>query len=217
MSTRLPVATKDIIMMLSDNIELLLKQLVISNTRPFLIGIDGRPCSGKSTLADKLTEILNAEALFLDDFFIPEEYWPKNIKPGFPFPYFYYDVLLQSIKNLAQGKSAQYHPYDWAAKQPAKLRTVNPPKIIIVEGVSVLSEELAPLLNRRIFVVSNISTEFAAISEREKQQGLSNWKNLYLPSVDIYMKSKPWLRADILYAGRDIESREYINSQLAGH
>lgn len=81
-------------MILSDNIEMLLKELAIPKTRPFIIGIDGRPCSGKSTIADKLTEILNAEALFLDGFFIPQENWPKNINPAFPFPYFHWSEFV---------------------------------------------------------------------------------------------------------------------------
>ena len=65
---------------------------------PWLIGIDGRPCSGKSTLTDQLIDALNAEAMFLDDFFIPQEHWPKNIKPGYPFPYFRFDEFVRGVK-----------------------------------------------------------------------------------------------------------------------
>ncbi|MBV8801553.1 MAG: hypothetical protein JO131_01060 [Gammaproteobacteria bacterium] len=51
-----------------DSFNDLLTILEITNKRPLLIGIDGRPCSGKSTLADQLEKALPAEGLFLDDF-----------------------------------------------------------------------------------------------------------------------------------------------------
>lgn len=66
-----------------DNFEELLTQLSLTRARPLLIGIDGRPCSGKSTLADKLVEEIKADAMFLDDFFIPQTEWPQDIKPAF--------------------------------------------------------------------------------------------------------------------------------------
>ena len=55
-----------------DNFDALLTSLELTEHRPLLIGIDGRPCSGKSTLTDLLIKELQAEGLFLDDFFIPQ-------------------------------------------------------------------------------------------------------------------------------------------------
>jgi hypothetical protein len=71
-----------------DNFEELMVRLSLTQSRPLLIGIDGRPCSGKSTLADRLLDEIGADAIFLDDFFIPQAEWPKDIRPAFPFPFF---------------------------------------------------------------------------------------------------------------------------------
>lgn len=183
--------------------------------RPFLIGIDGRPCSGKSTLADQLTEAMNADSLFLDDFFIPQEHWPKGIKPGFPFPYFRYEEFIQNVRLLSEGQGIIYYPYDWAQKTLGKAKAIVPKNIVIIEGVSALSLELVPLLNIRIFVVSNQKDELLAISNRENKQSLILWQKLYLPSVNIYWQTKPWERADILYAGRGIANKHAIHVVLA--
>lgn len=38
---------------------------------PFIIAIDGRAASGKSTLAQQLSELLDADVIHMDDFFLP--------------------------------------------------------------------------------------------------------------------------------------------------
>ena len=38
---------------------------------PFIIAIDGRAASGKSTLAQQLSELLDADVIHIDDFFLP--------------------------------------------------------------------------------------------------------------------------------------------------
>ena len=41
--------------------------------RPFVIAIDGRAASGKSTLAEQLSKLLGADVIRMDDFFLPPE------------------------------------------------------------------------------------------------------------------------------------------------
>lgn len=41
--------------------------------RPFVIAIDGRAASGKSTLAEQLSKLLGADVIHMDDFFLPPE------------------------------------------------------------------------------------------------------------------------------------------------
>lgn len=183
--------------------------------QPILIGIDGRPGSGKTTVAVKLEEVLNAQAIYLDEFFIPQEQWPKNAKPQFPFFYFRYQEFIDGIKALADGKPFTYFAYDWESDGLSKrAKVIKPEGIIIVEGVSALNTELAPLYDKKIWVDSDRKSEFAAIAARENEKNLDLWKNIYLPSVDIYSDEKPWQRADIIYAGRGIESQEQFEKAL---
>ena len=42
-------------------------------SRPLIIAVDGRAASGKSTLAEQLSELLGADVIHMDDFFLPTE------------------------------------------------------------------------------------------------------------------------------------------------
>jgi hypothetical protein len=118
---------------------------------------------------------------------------------------------------LSQGQVFRYRAFDWVIKGLGDMRTVDPMKnIIIVEGVSVLCEQLVSCFYRKIFVVSDRTNEFDAIAERENQEGLMHWKQLYLPSVELYWQTRPWERADILYAGRGMDSKEQIEQVIFG-
>ena len=51
---------------------------------PALIAIDGRPCSGKTTLAGKLENAVDAQVIYIDQFFIPQKDWPEIPNLAFP-------------------------------------------------------------------------------------------------------------------------------------
>lgn len=175
----------------------------LQHKQPLLIGIDGRPGSSKTTVADQLEEALHAQVVYLDEFFIPQKEWPKDITPRFPFFYFRYQEFIDGIQALAAGKSFTYFPYDWQADGlSAQAKEIKPEGVILVEGVSALNAELLPLYYKKIWVDSDRASEWAAISARENEKNLDLWKNIYLPSVDIYCLQKPWEKADIIYAGR---------------
>jgi uridine kinase len=50
-----------------------------------LIGIDGLPVAGKSTLASQLAEATGGACIHLDDFVKPEAEWRWHNRPSFPF------------------------------------------------------------------------------------------------------------------------------------
>lgn len=161
------------------------------------------PDQVKTTLVTKLEQ--GAQAIYLDEFFIPEREWPQDRTPRFPFFYFRYQEFIDGIKALAAGRPFTYHAYDWKTDAPSKEAiTIKPEGIIIVEGVSVLNTELASLYYKKIWVDSDHATQLRAIEEREKGNNLDLWKTIYLPSVELYCLQKPWERADIIYAGRGI-------------
>lgn len=178
--------------------------LISQSQKPYsLIGIDGRPGSGKTTLALKLEHDLNVQTIYLDEFFIPQSQWPHNHTPRFPFFYFRYQKFIDGIKTLASGKSFSYQAYDPQTNAPSSIiNAVEPKGIIIIEGVSVLHSDLVSLYDHTIWVESDRASELAAIKARENGTNLDLWETIYLPSVEIYCLQKPWERADIIYNSR---------------
>jgi uridine kinase len=170
-----------------------------------MIGIDGRPCSGKTILALALATQLNAQLVHFDNFFLPKNLWPKSIKPSFLFPYFRNEEFKSCLKSLNQGLEFTYRAFDFESGSLEKeAKSIKPGFPLIIEGCSVLSKDLLSFMSTKIFVMSELSSEFSAISSRENKKSLDVWKNLYLPSVDLYFSTKPWESADYIYKGRGL-------------
>ena len=173
---------------------------------PALLAIDGLPCSGKTTVADRLSATLGLPSLSLDDFVVPPAERPADIAPGFPFPFFRTDEIRTVVRTLAAGGVASFHPYDWDTERlSTELRRVQRP--LILEGCSLLSNDLAEF-DLRLWVESDERTLVAAQRARDGDRDADKWRDLYLPSVKIYLDTTPWVRADHLVAGRDAHSRQ---------
>jgi hypothetical protein len=78
---------------------------------------------------------------------------------------------------------------------------------VVVEGVSSLNSSLCNLYDLKIFVESDRTTISQAALERGVGTWADHWRNLFLPSVDFYMLTRPQERADFLIAGRGAHGR----------
>ncbi len=191
-----------------DSFDELVHELSVHHAPPFLIAIDGRPCSGKTTLAGRLAKALCAQVIYLDEFFIPQKEWPKHPKPTFPFFYLRYDEFIEGVRKLSAGKSFSYCRYNWDTHTIATQPTiVKPDTTIIVEGVSTLYKELINFYAKKIWVDSDQRTEPEAIRKRQNYKNLDLWMNFYIPSVNLYFEQKPWQYANIMYAGRGLQEK----------
>ena len=75
-------------------------------------------------------------------------------------------------------------------------------QLVIVEGVSALHVDLAPLYDLRIWVESDAQSTLAASAQRGMGPWVREWRELFLPSVELYLLTKPRERADIVARGR---------------
>ncbi len=169
-----------------------------------LIGIDGLPCAGKTTLATRLAREHGLEMLQVDEFLLPHEEWAGK-KPGFPFPYIRYEAFLQAVIDLAQKGACAYAPFDWKTQRIASVpRQVTTQRPVIVEGISAL----VPLLTRhyglKIFVRSDRKSALSVAHERSLGVWSQEWREIFMPSVDMYMLTRPERRADLVVAGRGV-------------
>jgi uridine kinase len=168
-----------------------------------LVGIDGLPVSGKSTLADRLIETFAAEVIYLDDFVLPQDQWPEPITPGFPFPYIRHEAFFAAVETLAATGACRYQLYDWESGALGSWKEVHlGDKLVVVEGVSALAERLAGLYDLKIWVESDAATTLSASLERGVGAWERQWRELFMPSVEAYLQTRPKDRADITLAGR---------------
>ena len=175
----------------------------VTQLAPSLIAVDGLPCSGKSTMAMRLSERLGGKCIELDEFVLPQRDWPAAIKPAFPFQYIRYAAFVEVVQVLATVGECSFRPFDWDSLDLLpELRTVTRETPVIVEGVSSLNSELSPLFDIRVFVESDRSTTMQTAMQRGVGRWEREWRELFLPSVDIYMATEPQERADVLVLGR---------------
>ena len=167
-----------------------------------LIGIDGLPCAGKTTLAYRLREIYGFEILQVDEFLRPEEDWPTR-KPGFPFAYLRYDEFLNAVTSLAETGECAYAPFDWERLAiSTKERRITTQRPVIVEGISALVPVLARYYGLKIFVRSAREDVLDVAYGRNFGIWAQEWRKIFLPSADMYMMTRPEERADVVVPGR---------------
>jgi uridine kinase len=167
-----------------------------------LIAIDGRPVSGKTTLAARLEKRFGLPLLCIDDFMAPETAW-RGSAPAFPFPFFRNEAFVQAVRSLKAAGACAYNAYDWEhARIGARRRTLAWTGPLIVEGCAALQAPLAPLYDLRFFIESGAASTFDAAMARDGRAWAEEWRTLFLPSVALYMETAPQSRADHLVAGR---------------
>lgn len=168
-----------------------------------LIAIDGLPCSGKTTLADRLASEFGFATMGIDDFNLPLSDWPADIQPAFPFPFVRIEAFRDSVRALKRDGMCAYYPMDWeigfVSPEPRILFRDKP---VLIEGVSVLDPALVDCYDLRIFVESDRASVWDAVLARDGATYEQNWRSMFLPSDDLYMATRPQDRADILAAGR---------------
>jgi uridine kinase len=181
-------------------------ELVRNRPNARLIAIDGLPVSGKSTLATRLETELGLEGIFLDDFVRPESEWRGRVAPAFPFEYIRYDEFMAGVRSLARGEAARYQLYDWSTGSLGEYHVVAAGKPVVIEGVSVLHQELSPLYDLRFWVESDASATLTASLARGVGGWEHEWRDLFMPSVELYLRTNPRSRADCLVAGRGVSA-----------
>ena len=174
-----------------------------------LIGVDGYLCSGKSTLAKILSQQFKLGCLSLDDFVLPLEEWPKDYQPEFPFRFMRSSEFYKSVQDLSSRGSCSYRPFDWVTRSVSpSAKTLELNEGVVVEGTGTLFPPFDELFALKIFVESDESTALQTAMERGDSSLREEWMNFILPSADIYMKSNPQGRSDIIVTGRTIFESE---------
>ena len=131
--------------------------------RPFLIGVAGGTCSGKTTVSEKLAELAGGEHLALiklDSYYMSRSYLPieERAKVNYDHPdAFDWQLLNDHLAALSAGASVPVPVYDYTNHdRSGDVRVVRPASIVVVEGILVLWE---PQLRDRFDLKVYIDTD----------------------------------------------------------
>ncbi|WZL80558.1 (d)CMP kinase [Vallitaleaceae bacterium 9-2] len=156
---------------------------------PFIIGIDGRSASGKTTLAQAIAKQYGASVIHMDDFFLPanlqthEQF--KKIGGNIDFERFITQVKLP----LQSALSITYDIFSCKEQKIIRTQTIDNPTIVIVEGAYSHHPHLRDLYNLTIYLHHDKDTQQKRILARNGISGLKLFNQRWIPREEDFFSS----------------------------
>lgn len=148
---------------------------VAALSRPFLIGVAGGTCSGKTTVSERLTELAGDDhvaLIKLDSYYVTRDHQPieERALANYDHPdAFDWQLLNDHMAALVNGASVPVPVYDYANHtRSAEVRMVEPARIVVVEGILVLYEPtLRDRFDLRVYVDTDADLRLIRRLERD--------------------------------------------------
>jgi uridine kinase len=182
-----------------------------------IVGIDGIGGSGKSTLANAMRRLESTIVIVqMDDFYrgLEPEIQPEvPDEPGAQIDW--RRLVRQVLEPLDREEAGRYQRFDWDAQELAKWHNVPAGTLVLLEGVYATREELAPLLDLRIWVETPREASAERGIARDGEQSRDWWLTQWLADERRYVaQERPADAADIVVDGTDgrliYERGEYV-------
>lgn len=156
---------------------------------PYVIAIDGRCGSGKSTLGKLLSEACHADLLCMDDFFLrPEQRTPERYQtPGENVDHERVKLVLEDWKKQ---QPFAYRKFDCHSMSLMGDTYVNPKKILVVEGSYSFHDELIGFYDLKVFLDIDPVLQKKRILLRNGEQGWKMFEERWIPLEEMYFKAK---------------------------
>lgn len=128
--------------------------------RPFLIGVAGGTCSGKTTVAERLTSVVGRDGVALiklDSYYLDRSHQPfaERARANYDHPdAFDWALLNDHLSRLQAGADIEVPVYDYTNHtRSAQVEAIGPARVVVVEGILVLYEpELRDRFDLKVFV-----------------------------------------------------------------
>lgn len=163
-----------------------------------VISIDGNSASGKSTLAENLANLLNAETVHCDDFFLPQEMRSEERLNEVGGNIHYERLKEEVIDKLRKPTVISYKAYNCQSGDFINKFLMNK-KIIIVEGAYSCHPYFENYADFKIFLKVDEETQRERILKRNGEEMLKRFTNEWIPKENKYFNEfKIEEKADII-------------------
>ncbi len=169
------------------------------NKKHIVISIDGYSASGKSTLAQNLANLLNAEIVHCDDFFLPVEMKSKERLQEAGGNIHYERLKEEVIEKLRKPTVITYKAFDCSKNELNKNRFLMNKKIVVVEGAYSNHPYFENYADFKIFLKVDEDTQKARILNRNGEEMLKRFIGEWIPMENKYFNEfKIEEKADII-------------------
>jgi len=157
----------------------------------YFVAIDGKSGTGKSTLAARLSECLDASVIEGDDFFVGGVNLLECPDATLADMCIDWRSQAEVIRALRSRGAATYFPFDWEAFDGTKSgasKEVRSKRIVIVEGVYSARPELRGLVDFSVLVELPEDLRMSRLLEREGEIG--PWERQWHRAEDWYFENR---------------------------
>jgi uridine kinase len=155
---------------------------------PYIIGICGGSCSGKTTLANFINSTFEEANVIRQDWY----YKGGNSETNFDHPNSIdFDLMIQQLHELLSGNEIEAPIYDFTthSRKKSEFYLIKPSKILVIEGILIFHhEKLRDIFNLRIYVDAGLDTRFYRRLERDllergriREEVVKAWKKNVKP------------------------------------
>jgi para-aminobenzoate synthetase len=171
------------------------------------VAVDGRSGSGKTSLAAELSDALSAPVVAVEDLYGGWDGLERGV-----------DVLVSEVlEPLAAGRIALVPRYDWIAAGWDTPWPLEPPKLLIVEGVGAGAQRAAAYESVLIWMEAPASVRKKRALDRDGETFAPYWDAWAAHEDEMLARERTPQRADlILSSGRVPLGRLYIAGS-SGH
>ena len=157
--------------------------------RVFVIAIDGRTASGKTTLAETLSEWLGAAVIHMDDFFLPQEMRTEERLAEAGGNVHYERFAEEVLPHLATKEGFEYSVYDCHEGKITGKRTIPESNIRIVEGSYSIHPYFGEYADVKIFCDIDPENQIERIIKRNGEEMSRKFQEVWIPLEEAYFKT----------------------------
>lgn len=183
----------------------LIRDVMQENSRPILVSIDGRSGAGKSTISKEIVNSLGGVVITSDDFWVggSDKVWDKRTpKQRAEMAIDWKRIRNEVLMPLIAGKSAKWHPFDWAKGKGLSQEThkSEPVKLIVLDGAYSSKPELQDIIDLSVLVeMKDDKKRRERLIKREGVEYMNDWHSRWDPAEDYYFsKVRPRSSFDII-------------------
>ena len=172
--------------------------------KPYIIVIDGRAASGKTTFSKQLAMITGTDTIHMDDFFLPVEMRTaqRMSEPGGNVHYERFKT--EVIPNLRKSVPFAYQCFDCSKMQLGKMRTLSGTPWKIIEGAYSMHPTFGNYADLKIFYDISPEEQIKRIRIRNGDKKAAVFTSKWIPLEEKYISTfNIRKQADIVIGNRD--------------
>lgn len=154
---------------------------------PVFVALDGRCAAGKTTLAEKLQQMMNCTVFHMDDFFLrPEQRSKERVDtPGGNVDYerFLEEILIPLKSGVRQ---ISYQPYDCHEKRFLQPVVAELAQIVLIEGSYSCHPKLWDFYGLHIFLTVDPDEQLRRIARRNGKNSIRQFQERWIPLEEQY-------------------------------